>query len=215
MIRPFDIKVSLPEKIKPEERRVFTQAEQDLFVQKVQGTYYGDFLIVALGTGARVGELSALTWDDIDFENKTMRINKTRTINRDYYDKVFTLEKAYAVTTPKTKSSIRIVPLLPEILKIFGQLKVLQIQQKETVGTAWNDTNLVFTNYIGNPINTRYIATKMKYVLQEMGIHDMSPHCLRHTFATRCLEKGVDLKVVQELLGHSNFGITADLYTRV
>jgi len=193
------------------EKKVLTSAEQARFIEAAKKDItYGEIFILALATGLRIGEIVALTWNDIDFEKRQLTVNKTASYTRDRG--VQGLKYSVTIGSPKTKSSNRVVPLLPEIVE---RLKAHRKLQEVFVGnTIW-----VFCHMNGREKGKVPLPNSagraMKQIAKEAGIEGISPHCLRHTFATRGLENGIELRVMQELLGHSNLSMTADLYTHV
>lgn len=221
--------VMLP-KTKEKERRVLTIEEQKEVLKHATGRVCEQQVRVALGTGMRAGELQGLTWDDIDFNKREIRVNKTLVYIRDrasgkYY---------FKFQTPKTKSGIRTIPMQDDVYIALKRQKV-QIKEMQMLASNWNQVagfeNLVFLNVTGRPrqgIDFRNdllrienaINKERKRVAEQEGtsyepIAHIYPHCLRHSFATRCFEAGIDAKTVQNYLGHSSFAITMDLYTHV
>jgi len=194
------ININLPEKGAKPSIRVFTQEEQQRFIKIAKDHHFGSCFILILGTGLRIGEALALTWDDIDFCKGILKVNKTVTaINT---DSGFTL----GIGPPKTKAGYRDIPLLDNLLKLL---------QKKKKTDAPNEENLIFPGTNGklcHGINARWWFNQ---ITKKAEITGAGQHTLRHTFATRGLENGVDLKVMQELLGHSSIKMTADTYTHV
>ena len=194
-------KVVLPknDKVLP---RVLSSAEQEEFERIANQSYHGKGLIILVYTGLRIGELIGLTWNHVDFENETIRIEQSVTESMNYDGDKPKVEKF--VGTPKTRASIRTIPLVPKVLEIFRELKEDYPFSKEYV-FAQPDGSIA-----------RYVPfySLTKTIGKEMKIDGLHPHCLRHTFATRCLERGINLKVAQELLGHYSIKITADMYTQ-
>lgn len=219
--------VILPKCIRAE-KRALTPEEQDKFIEVAKSDCHGEFYILALATGMRHGELLALTWDDIDFNNAVLSINKTLYMNKDMDSE--NVKWKFEVGTPKTESSKRIIPLLPSIVTMLKDLKKKQeLIKGETDATRYSkaykgslqrryvDNNLVFCTFEGKPLRQSDMRQRFVKLLGEAGIVEtgLNIHSLRHTFATRGLENGIELKVMQELLGHSSIKMTADLYTHV
>ena len=95
------------------------------------------------------------------------------------------------------------------------KLKEEREQEKKKFKEAYQDSGLIFCNYYGVSLNYTAIQKKIISICVKTGLEGVHPHTLRHTFATRGLENGIDLKIMQELLGHSSIKMTADLYTHV
>lgn len=137
-----------------------------------------------------------MKWSDIDFENKL--INITHTLQRVYVDKDDT---KVVITNPKTKQSIRKIPIAREL---FAKLKEMKryYENDDYILTGRSDRFV-------EPIGYRYTYKK---VLRECRLQYKNYHCLRHTFATRCIRVGMDVKSLSEILGHSNISITLSIY---
>ena len=148
----------------------------------------------------------ALTWDDVDFEKAEISITKALQRNIKIGDLVD--KKGCIVIGPtKTKSSIRTIPLLKDALELLEKKK------------RWdppNERNLLFTNAKNGLPYKEYYREILNQITQAAGIEkNITPHSLRHTFATRGLESGIELIVMQKILGHCNLKMTADIYTHV
>jgi len=151
-----------------------------------------------------MNELLALTWDDIDLKNGTVSINKTLSFVKNRKD---TTGNKYIliVTKPKTKASIRKIPLTPRLHKLMAEMKL----------KSKNTSNLVFPSKTGGYIDPSNFQRAFHSVVEKAGIEKCSCHILRHTFATRCFEKGIPAKIVSKWLGHSRVGHTLDIYTHI
>jgi len=193
--------------------RALTPEEQKRFTSIVKNKCGGEVFILALATGLRIGEILALTWDDVDFEKETLFVNKTLINFKDFDEKDSKWHNE--VGTPKTKSSSRNMPLLPEIIKLLKNIKLEQLEKILKLGSAYEKNNLIFCNQLGGYLNSSNIRWKFRQVAKKADIEGCSIHSLRHSFATRCLESGIELRVVQEFMGHSSIKMTADLYTHV
>lgn len=177
---------------------------QKKFLEAVVGYSYENQYRFVLQTGLRTGELIGLKWSDIDFENRTMKIERTM----EYRYKV----GEWRVGPPKSKSGYRTIPLTDEAIRILENQKSKNKSLK-LVPMEWKD--IVFLCRKGTPVkNSTYDTGLFKYC-DRVGIPRFSMHVLRHTFATRCIEGGMKPKTLQKILGHSNIGITMNLYVHI
>lgn len=192
----------------------FTKEEQKKFISVIKDNQYEELYLTALYSGLRMGELLALTWGDINFNECYIDVNKNMSEASEVSEEGRG-EGKIIIQTPKTLGSIRkvIVPgLLIEVLKHYKE------KQKDNIyihTTRYENNNLVFCNRYGKYINQAQLRKNFKKVIESINIHDKKFHDLRHTYATRLFELGENPKVVQKLLGHSNISITLDTYTYV
>lgn len=214
--------------IKPKERRVLTHKEQDIFLNAAKQSYYYEAYCILLCTGMRIGEFSGLQWNDIDFEKKVISIN--RSMQTAYIDG----KKIEELTTPKTNNSYRQIPFFDETEELLKIWKNKQKIYKKKLGDRWRANpefgDLVFTSTMGSPVTRYVIAHDIKSIVRNInsaelykacregrepvefkGLH---PHAFRHTFATRCFEKGLDPLFVQNIMGHANYQTTVS-YTHL
>ncbi len=154
---------------------------------------YKSAVLLCLFTGIRLGELCALKWTDIDFENNIITIN--RTVQRLYVEGHKT-KTTLIETTPKSQCSKREIPLTTEAIELLSEIH--------------NDMEYVFG--CNKPMEPRTLQYHFKKILKEAMLEDINFHVLRHTFATNCIENGTDVKSLSEILGHSNVHITLNRY---
>ncbi|MGV3027067.1 tyrosine-type recombinase/integrase [Clostridium thermobutyricum] len=192
----------------------FTIDEQNKFINSIIGNDLEILFLTALNTGMRQGELLALTWNDIDFENNTISINKTvkyiAPVDTNGRGKGFV-----SVQTPKTVNSIRTIPLPLFLKDKLKEYKINQSKNRLLLANLYHNNNLVFCNTYGNYLDSSMVRKKFKKVLEKNNLPIRKFHDLRHTFATRLFELGENPKTVQTLLGHSNISTTLDTYTHV
>ena len=210
------------------ERRVMTHEEQNIFLDEVRGSYYYEAYAILLLTGMRIGEFSGLQWQDVDFVNTQIYIKRSMTPA--YIDG----RKIEELTTPKTSNSYRTIPFFGETEDLFKSWKKKQNEVKERMGDRWRANpehgDLVFTSTVGSPVTRYVIVHDINKVVQNINLKEIykassegrvpkkfehiHPHAFRHTFATRCFEKGLDPLFVQSIMGHSNYSTTVS-YTHI
>lgn len=155
-------------------------------------------IFISLHTGLRIGEVCALSWDDIDIDNRVIHVRHTvarvkNSASKD--DRVTTL----IIDTPKTKASCRDVPISSVLFPQLLRLRTISNRGFLLTGT-------------GEFLNPRTFEYRFHRVLEDSNVSVVNFHVLRHTFATRCIEVGVDVKSLSEILGHANVGITLNTY---
>lgn len=189
--------IHIKQRLKP--MRVLSQQEQERLCRylyaELDGYHLG--ILLCLFTGLRVGELCALCWEDICFSERTLRVN--RTLQRVQTHAESGPRTKIVVTPPKSPCSIRTIPI-PEFL-----LPVLMEYQ----GTA---RGYLLTNSTNTFIEPRIMQNRFKRALQHAQVECANFHTLRHTFATRCIELGFDVKSLSEILGHASVTITMNRY---
>lgn len=214
--------VTVP-KIECEPRKVLTEQEQEAFLNYVsihESQMFITLYNLQLGTGMRIGEILGLTWDKINYKDKTISIDRTLV-----YHKGKDKRQAF-FQTPKTKTSKRVIPMLENVTFLLKKWQREQKKQIDMLGTHWQPRkdmeNLVFTTQIGQPLMTNEINRRIHQIVDEINeqnrdinMQQFSSHSLRHTFATRCFENGIPPRVVQDFLGHASIKMTMDLYTHV
>lgn len=180
------------------EMRIFSLKEQKILCDYI----YSDLclknvgILLCLFTGIRVGEICALQWKDISLSEKTLYIH--RTMQRIQVDSGNSRTKII-ITTPKSNCSIRRIPIPDELVVILKLVK----------SSAYG---FFLTGSDKKWIEPRTMQNHFKRLLKQCGIEDANYHALRHTFATRCVELGFDVKSLSEILGHASVNITMNRY---
>lgn len=151
-------------------------------------------IILCLYTGIRIGELLSLTWNDIDFKKRLLNIRHTLTRFKQNEQIVTLLDE------PKTRKSKRIIPISPTLI---SYLKVIKNRSKSTY---------VISTRTNSFVSIRNYQRTYKRLLKKYNVNYKNFHALRHTFATRALESGIDIKTLSELLGHTSATITLNRY---
>ena len=202
--------VTLPRAEKPEIEILSTDQQREL-VRTSYRHRYGTFIRLTLCTGLRLGELLALKWEDIDLTAATLRVR--RTINRlQKYDEDGGSRTEIVFDTPKTANSRRTIPLPRGAVEDLLRWKSVQRSDMAAAGASYDDQNFLVTNEMGKYIEQRTFKDFYDRMLKDAGIGHFTFHALRHTFATRALEKGMDYKTLSALLGHYSVAFTMDTY---
>jgi integrase len=194
--------------LKPEEIQPLQEEEVRRLLHTVAGDRYEAFFVLALATGMREAELLALRWQDIDWERARVRCRAT----------LHRVKGIYVLEEMKSRSSRRTLPLPKAALEVLRSVQVQQHEDRMQLGdAAWLDTwGLIFTTPAGCPVHPQTMLKHFRLLLNKAGLREKTRiHDLRHTFATLLLERGVHIKAVSELLGHSSVTITLAIYGHV
>ena len=203
------------------EPRYLSVEEQSVFFNYCKGTFYDNLFVFMVNTGVRPGEAYSMRECDFDFNKDQVNISRTLSYQKFEGD----TKKEFHFGTPKTKSSVRTIPLNQiakiAVMKQIMQKRIISSKYKCAFGEEFED--LIFTSRFNNPLCSQTVIDAIHKSLLEINImrdsleqiEDFSPHCFRHTFATRALESGVKPKVLQNLLGHATLQMTMDLYCHV
>ena len=187
-------------KKKDKEMRVLCQSEQDALIRVLIADMdlYKFGVLLSLYTGIRIGELCALQWEDLSITNSTLKVRKT--MQRIQETNIGASSKTkIIITEPKSDCSIRDIPLPSFLVEIARQFRD-------------HPKAYILSGERGKYIEPRTMQNRFKTYVKESGISDANFHSLRHTFATRCVEVGFELKSLSEVLGHSNVNITLNRY---
>ncbi|MCL2757534.1 MAG: site-specific integrase [Coriobacteriia bacterium] len=197
-----------PPKVENVGIRIMKKAEQKQFLSVLPFYNTGNMFAVALATGMRIGELCALKVEDINREQKYIDITKTAGRRKDKH----TGEVSLKIGPPKTKNSIRKIPLLPSVEVILDRQAQQISSLREKAGDRWNSNELVFPTDSGNIHDLSGLRSSLGRVLKRADLPHMSVHALRHTYATTALNAGVAAQNVARLLGHKDGATTLRLY---
>lgn len=206
--------VNLPRNDKPQ-IEIFTRDQQSRLMYATYQHRYGVFIRLTLATGIRLGELVGLRWEDIEMNSATLSIR--RTLNRlpkvDYNGVGNSTE--IVVQAPKTKNSIRTIPLMPTIINDLKAWRQVQIYDAQLAGAAYVESGYLVTNPLGNYVEPRTFKDYYNEILNIAGLGHFTFHALRHTFASRAMEQTMDAKTLSTILGHTDVAFTLNTYTHV
>ena len=190
----------------PKEMLTLTAKQLNALVIEALHRPYGTAIIVGAYTGLRRGELTGLKWTDIDFTNGMVSVAR---------EIVFVPGKGYIVSAPKSAKGRRVVDITPEVVTHLKRHAAQQAEHRLSIESVWKDEGWVLARPDGSHVNPNAITKAFKNLRDELELPPVRLHDLRHTHASLLLKAGVHLKVVSERLGHSNIGITADIYSHV
>lgn len=202
-ITPIKIDVDIP-KLEKKQIHVLQKQEQLILENYCmnQINLYTLSILFCLYTGVRIGELCALKWNHIDFNNHLIIINQT--VQRIQNKRENNISKTYlSITKPKTVNSLRRIPITSNLYTILKEYYNQNCKKNDSY---------IFNNQSNIPIDSRRIQKHFKTILLKLNLTSITFHGLRHTFATRCIELGMDIKTLSEILGHSNVATTMSIY---
>ena len=195
-----DIEIKFPSDNDKSDLEVLTKQDHKKILDYLEKhfTFKNLGIYICLSTGMRIGEVCGLRWSDIDCENGIIKVR--RTVQRIYVITENDRHTEILVDTPKTKNSIRDIPMTSDLLKIMKPIRKVV-----------NEDFYVITNE-NKPTEPRTYRNYYKRLLKRLQINELKFHGLRHSFATRCIESKCDYKTVSVILGHSNISTTLNLY---
>jgi integrase len=195
-----------PPRVARTERRLLSIEQVHHLLGVVRGHWLEVLLTMAVTLGMRRGEMLALRWADVDLKGRWVQV--CRTVD-------YVTGHGYVETEPKTAAGRRVIALPFFVGGILERHRDRQREAKKKAGDAWQDRDLVFANGRGGYVSPMYLLALFHKALVEAGLPHMRFHDLRHSAVTLLVGMGVPLKVVQEIVGHSDITMTADIYAHV
>lgn len=209
-------------------RRALSVSEQEAFVEFTKShSVYSHWLplfTVLLGTGCRVGEIVGLTWDDCDFKNGIININHSLIYRPDEY----TGKSGFYISTPKTKAGEREIPMFEAVRKALLNERMRQMREGFNQTVIDGYSGFIFSNRFNGVFSPHNINSAIERITRDYNVEEselaarqnreplllphFSVHNLRHTFCTRMCENESNIKVIQEIMGHSDISTTMDVY---
>lgn len=198
------------------EKRVLTPDEIQVLYQSTRNSQIYPFFVLALNTGMQMGEILGLTWECVDFEIGFIRVEKTLCYLPNNGTAI------YEFHPPKSKAGKRNIPMSKQVMEILQEQKAWRDKVNSRFKAQPGFENLLFTSKTNHPLHESNIRTAIRYLVNRINTENpaqtfevFTPHCLRHTFATNCIAKGMRPKTLQKLLGHNSLQMTMDLYCHV
>lgn len=208
--------VKLPP-IESKKPRILDSDEQKRFIDALEGERMKMLFLISITSGLRIGELCALKWDKVDFEKGTISVEGTIARVKDFSG---TSEKKTKVVVgkPKTKAGFRTIPI-PEaavaLLKIHKAIQDSERNGRINKGRPYVDSGYVFASFKGTHTENRNAMRAFHRILKKAGIPKSNVHSLRHTYASRLLESGANVRLIADLLGHSDISTFLNTYAHV
>jgi site-specific recombinase XerD len=209
---PFNFELSSVITKKANRRKSLTEDEKNRYLEYIKNSgYYAkyyDEIVILLGTGLRVSELYGLTIKDIDFEGRKIKVERQLMRVRD---------TRYYVQETKTENGVRFVPMTTDVYDAFK--RVIKNRNPKVETMVDGVTGFVFLTQNGVPKIAQHLSQQMKRALDhynrthESQLPSITPHVLRHTFCTNMAMKGMNMKTLQYIMGHSDISVTLNVYT--
>lgn len=194
-----------PPRVPDRETPAFSKEEATAFMEAIRDDRLEALYVLVLALGLRRGEALALRWDDVDLEAGELKIRHT--LQR--------REGGLVRTKLKTRRSRRTLSIPAFALETLRAHHKRQLEKKLALGAEWQGTGFVFTTEHGGPLDGSNMYRRFQGILKRVGLRKRPFHALRHSAATLMLARGIPLRVIQEILGHSQISLTANLYTGV
>jgi len=188
------------------EMRVWDKQSRTKFFQAIQDHKYSDLLRFSMRTGLRRGEVCGLKWEYVDFIQHQIHI----------YKKIIRISgRGLVESQPKTERSMRTITMTASLEELLRKVQGTQIGQRDELEGAWINSGYVFSQPDGTAIDPDLITKAFKKMVKEVGVPHLTPHGLRHQYATAAREAGVDMGIISRNMGHASVAITEDIYAHV
>lgn len=194
-----------PPKAKNYKAKYLTDKQTEELINKAKGTDIYIPIMIAIYTGARRGEVLGLNWNNVNLEKGIIKI----------VDNLCTTKSGLIIKEPKTGSGVRTIAISKTLVDILKRYKVKQIENKIKLGRLYQENNIVCCYEDGRPFNPKRFSAKFHELLERNSLPIVRFHDLRHSHASLLVKLGIKPKVISERLGHSNIGITMDLYSHL
>lgn len=194
-----------PPKAKKYEAKFLTDKQTEELIQKAKNTDIYIPIMLAIYTGARRGEILGLNWNNVDLEKGIIKI----------VDNLCATKNGLIIKQPKTNNGIRTIAISKSLIIILKNHKVNQMKNKIRLGEQYKDNNMVCCYEDGHLFNPKRFSAKFNELLQKNDLPIIRFHDLRHSHASLLVKMGVQPKEISSRLGHSNIGITMDLYSHL
>ena len=188
------------------EMRVWDKESRTKFFQAIQDHKYSDLLRFTMATGLRRGEVCGLKWEYVDFIEHQIHV----------YKKIIRISGLGLVESePKTEKSKRTVTMSPFLEELLRKVQGTQIGQRDYLEDGWVNSGYVFSQPNGTAIDPDLITKAFKKMVKEVGMPHLTPHGLRHQYATAAREAGIEMGIISRNMGHASVAITEDIYAHI
>ncbi|WEZ09975.1 tyrosine-type recombinase/integrase [Priestia flexa] len=198
-----NVKINVEKDISEDKLNYLSKDELIVFIEAAKTKKLHHYIVASLllRTGMRKGEMLALTWRDIDFENMTISITKTRDDS--------------GTKPPKTKKSNRVISIDSTLVSELKKYQIWNKTNKLKYGSRYYDSEYVVISPNGKELGEYAVNKVIDGIIKKSNLHHLTPHGLRHTHAIMLLESGADIKFVSERLGHTTINMTAEVYIHI